>query len=170
MPELFHFGEDPGIAVFEPHVAPTAATAEPRVWAVDAEHQPAYWFPRDCPRVTLWVRGATTPEDRDRFFAHSAATRVHAIEASWLDRMRRAELYAYAMPEESFELHDEQGGFWVSKTAVRPSRCEPVGDLLARHADAGIELRIVPSLWPLHDTVAGSTVGFSMIRMRNAGR
>jgi hypothetical protein len=45
---------------------------------------------------------------------------------------------------------------------------EPVGDLLARHAAAGIELRITPSLWPLCDAVVGSGLRFSMVRMANA--
>src|SRR5271169_3822451 len=33
-----------------------------------------------------------------------------------------------------------------------------VGDLLGRHADAGIELRITPSIWPFWRRVASSTV------------
>jgi hypothetical protein len=32
----------------------------------------------------------------------------------------------------------------------------------------GAEVRLVESLWPLHDAVAASTLEFSMIRMRNA--
>jgi hypothetical protein len=32
----------------------------------------------------------------------------------------------------------------------------------------GVEVRILPSLWSLHDAVAKSTLQFSMIRMRNA--
>ena len=35
-------------------------------------------------------------------------------------------------------------------------------------ADAGIELRITPSLWPLHDMLVESGLRFSMVRMRNA--
>jgi hypothetical protein len=31
-----------------------------------------------------------------------------------------------------------------------------------------VELRITPSLWPLRDAVAGSTLEFSISRMRNA--
>ncbi len=48
-----------------------------------------------------------------------------------------------------------------------------MGDLLDAHAAAGIELRVVPSLWPLHDAVAygpgaSTTWDFSIVRMRNA--
>jgi len=41
-------------------------------------------------------------------------------------------------------------------------------DLLSAHFDASIELRVVPSLWPLHDRIVHSGFDFSMVRMRNA--
>ena len=44
-----------------------------------------------------------------------------------------------------------------------------IDDLVGRHAGAGIELRITPSIWPFWRRVTGSTVGFSGSRLRNAG-
>ena len=44
-----------------------------------------------------------------------------------------------------------------------------LGDLLAKHALAGIELRIVPALAPLWERVVASTLEFSGIRLRNLG-
>jgi hypothetical protein len=44
------------------------------------------------------------------------------------------------------------------------------GDLVGQHADAGIELRIVPELWPLWERVIASTLEFSGIRLRNLKR
>jgi hypothetical protein len=44
----------------------------------------------------------------------------------------------------------------------------PVGDLLARHAEAEIELRIVQNLWPLIDKIIASGLEFSIIRQGNA--
>ena len=41
---------------------------------------------------------------------------------------------------------------------------EFVGEMAARD----VELRVTPSLWPLHDAVIASTLQFSCIRMRNA--
>jgi hypothetical protein len=41
-------------------------------------------------------------------------------------------------------------------------------DLLGRHGDAGIELRITPSIWPYWHQVIASTVEFSGIRLANA--
>jgi len=42
-----------------------------------------------------------------------------------------------------------------------------LGDLLAQHAEAGIELRVVPQLRPLWERVIASTLEFSGIRLRN---
>ena len=45
---------------------------------------------------------------------------------------------------------------------------EPVGDLLALHEEAGIQLRVLPNLWAFWDEVVASTLRFSGIRLRNA--
>jgi hypothetical protein len=42
-----------------------------------------------------------------------------------------------------------------------------LGDLLEKHAEASIELRIVPKLLPIWQHVIASTVEFSGIRLRN---
>jgi hypothetical protein len=71
------------------------------------------------------------------------------------------------MPAETFEPWDK---FFVSRETVVPLELVELGDLLVRHADAGIELRIAPSLYPLWDTVVATTLDFSGIRLRNAVR
>jgi hypothetical protein len=43
-----------------------------------------------------------------------------------------------------------------------------VPDLFALHEAAGIQLRVLPNLWPFWQAVTGSTLGFSGIRLRNA--
>ncbi len=58
-------------------------------------------------------------------------------------------------------------GYWVSREPVEPLECVALGDLLVRHVEAGIELRIVPELRPLWDRVIASTLEFSGIRLRN---
>ena len=92
---LYHFSEDPDIARFDPHVPAAQPAAPPLVWAIDEEHAPHYLFPRDCPRVCFWVGPGTTPADRERFFAHTRARKVIAVETSWLERVRGATLYEY---------------------------------------------------------------------------
>lgn len=148
-----------------PHVAATSDRPEPYVWAVDAEHAPAYWFPRDCPRVTFW---AVRPPGPAEAVLLGGAGRVHAVEWSWLGRLRDAELYRYAFDARPFRGWDAAAGYHVAQCPVRPLRVEPVGDLLQAHAAAGIQLRLLPNLWPLADHVQATTLEFSMIRMRNA--
>jgi hypothetical protein len=165
---LWHFSEDPALQTFRPRLTP-ASPAEPAVvWAVDTRHAPLYWFPRDCPRGCIWPVSTTTAADRERFFGQSAATRIHVTESGWLARLRSCRLYAYRLPAESFRYH-AVGGYWVSDDQVDALERTETGDLLARHAEAGIELRVTPSLWPFWRRVTASTVEFSGVRLRNAG-
>jgi len=105
-----------------------------------------FWFPRDCPRGTFWARPETTDADVERFLDGDRSRRVHAIESVWLDRMRAARIFAYRMADTTFRPHDTVGGYWLSTAAVEPLEMVELGDLLERHAGAGIELRIVPDI------------------------
>lgn len=160
---LWHVSENPAIKRFEPHVAATAGRDEPLVWAVDTRHLPLYWFPRDCPRACFWAAAGTTENDRALL---RGSAQVHAVEEVWLDRLRVGRVVAYRLPEEPFE--HEGDGFWVSRETVEPLELVEFGDLVALHESALIELRVVPSIWPLWRRVAGSTLEFSGIRLRNA--
>ena len=165
---LWHVSENPGIERFEPHVSATAAEREPLVWAIDTRHLPLYWFPRDCPRGTFWADADTTPEDAARLLG--GASRVHVIQESWLERMRETTVFAYRLPEPSFEPHPEVGGYWVSRAAVAPLGVERLGDLVGRHERAEIDLRVLADLWGIWNEVAASTLEFSGMRLRNAAR
>lgn len=165
--ELWHVSEDPTIEVFVPHHQPLHALDEPLVWAVDTWHMPLYWFPRDCPRACWWAKDDTTDEDVERWLDGDRTRRVSAVESAWLERLRAVRLYAYRLPDDSFEPWDK---FFVSRDTVTPLELVELGDLLARHADAGIELRIAVTLYPLWDTVIRTTLECSGIRLRNAVR
>jgi hypothetical protein len=158
MMTVLHFSENPQIRTFRPHRPLGREHEPPKVWAIDDLKAPLYWFPRDCPRITFW------PENDP-----SHHRRVHAIEWVWLDAMRTTVLYVYRLDGASFEPAPGGGG-WVSDETLTPLSVEPVGDLLDRHAAAGIELRLLDDLWPLHDWVLATApaVDFSMVRMRNA--
>jgi hypothetical protein len=164
---LWHFSEDPSLGRFRPLAPAASPEARPLVWAVDTRHAPMFWFPRDCPRGCIWPVSATTPEDRERFFGGSAANRVHVMEVGWLGRMRDCRLYAYRLPGGAFRPH-EVGGYWVADEPVDAMEQVVVDDLLGRHASAGIELRITPSIWPFWRLVTNSTVEFSGSRLRNS--
>ncbi|MEV6298230.1 DUF6886 family protein [Actinoplanes sp. NPDC051861] len=165
--EVLHFSEDPSITRFVPHVAVTARQPEAYVWAVDSDQAPSYWFPRQCPRALAWVRPETTAADRDRIIGAGCGKRVHAIEYAWLDRMRTTRLYAYRLPAGEFRPFGEHA-FVAVEPVVPLGEPEPVGDLVECHARAGIQLRVLDSLWSFWDEVIASTVGFSGIRLRNA--
>ena len=162
---LWHVSEDATIERFEPHLSRTATSREPRVWAIDTRHLPLYWFPRECPRGTFWATPATSARDAELLMG---ASRVHAVEGAWLERMRAAQVVAYRLPEETFAPDPEVGGYWLSRTPVVPMEVVQLGDLFALHAEAGIELRIVESLWPLWNRVTDSTLEFSGVRLHNA--
>jgi hypothetical protein len=166
-PELWHVSDDDLIRRFEPRANPEHDSPEALVWAIDAEHAPAYWFPRDLPRGTFWAAETTTDDDVERFLTGDRTRRVHAIESSWLRQLRDAVVFAYRLPPATFEPYGRAAGYYVSREPVDPLEVVRLDDLLARHAEAGIELRIVPSLWPLWQRVIASSLEFSGIRLRN---
>lgn len=166
---LWHFSQDPGLRSFAPRLSPSNPEASATVWAVDTRHAPLYWFPRDCPRGCIWPVSTTTASDRERFFGQTTAARIHVIENSWLYQLRACELYAYRLPNDSFVPHDV-GGYWVSDQPLAAEERVTVGDLLTRHAEAEIELRITPSIWKFWDLVTSSTIEFSGMRLSHAAR
>jgi hypothetical protein len=165
---LWHVSEEPGLGRLVPHVPRSNPSAPPLVWAVDSRHLPLYWFPRDCPRVCIWPVSTTAADDRDRFFGQTGADRIHVIESAWLERMRTCSLVAYRLPTGPFRPHSEVGGYWVADTPVEALDRIAVGDLLIRHVEAAIELRVTPSIRPFWERVVASTVEFSGIRLPNA--
>jgi hypothetical protein len=116
-----------------------------------------------------WVTSSTSDEDRDRVLGPGGGERVHAIEYAWLDTLRTVRLFAYRLPAAPFAPFGEPVPH--AHVAVEPVEplgpAEPVGDLLRLHEEAGIQLRVLPNLWPFWDAVTTSSLGFSGIRLRN---
>lgn len=161
MTDLWHFSEDRSLGRFVPR--------DGKVWAIDDRHSWLYWFPRDCPRACFWAVQRTTDEDVERWLDGDRDRRVAAIETGWLERLRAVRLYAYRMPPEPFDVVEDDR-FYIASAPVQAIECVEVGDLLARHAEAGNELRITPSLYPLWDKIVETSLDFSGIRLRNAVR
>ena len=158
---LWHFSEDPGLGRFVPR--------DRKVWAIDEEQSWLYWFPRDCPRACFWAVESTTDDDVERWLDGDRERRVAVIETAWLERVRAVRLYAYRLPLELFDVVEDDRFHIASRPVDAIERVE-LGDLLARHADAGNELRVAPALYPLWDKVIESTLDYSGIRLRNAVR
>ncbi len=167
---LYHVSENPNIECFEPRLPPRSGVGpvEPVVWAIDEEHVHNYLLPRDCPRVTFYALPISAPADVERLLTGTSARFVVAIEARWLPVVQRTQLYQYDLPPDTFEVHDADAGYFVSREAVSPRGVTPITDVLTELTRRDVELRVTPSLWPLHDAVVASTLQFSIIRMRNA--
>jgi hypothetical protein len=161
---LFHISEEANISRFEPR--PSEYTSEPVVWAIDDAHLPNYLVPRDCPRVTYYAGPQTSDADREILLGLGSA--VVAIEQLWMARLEQCRLYCYSLPVQTFECLDAGAGYFVSRGAVVPAGVEVLPDPISELRRRGVELRVVPNLWPLRDVVIASSLQFSIIRMRNA--
>ena len=170
---LFHFSDDPDIAVFEPRplripsIRPSGREwlNGPLVWAIDADHDFMYLFPRDCPRILL---GATpdTPEAERRCWLGDWRA-VAYVERHWLERLQAETIHRYELPAEGFEDLDD-AGIWVSRKRVVPIDHLAMSRLDREFAPRGVDLRVVDSLRPLKN-LWDTSLHVSGIRLRNAG-
>ena len=166
---LYHFSEDPAISRFVPHIPPSNPGHAPAVWVIDAEHAPLYWFPRHCPRVSVWARTATEQAELSERFG-TDARRICAAETGWLERIRSARIYRYEFDPEPFRPWEEAAGQWIADIPVTPERVVELNDLLAVHAAADIELRITPTLGGVMGQILESRLPFGFVRLRDARR
>jgi hypothetical protein len=171
---LFHFSDDPKIVRFEPRPVRTPARRPlgrewlngPLVWAIDEAHRALYLFPRECPRILIWPTATTTREDRELWFAGSAARMIAFVERSRLDELAGASIFRYELPRVEF-VALEDAGMWVSHAAVSPLRVDALTDLLRELRAADVELRLVDSLANFAG-VFDTSLHASGVRLRNA--
>jgi GNAT superfamily N-acetyltransferase len=174
MPRLFHFSDDPAIARFEPRPVRTPSERGagrdwlngPLVWAIEDERQALYLFPRECPRILLWLTPATTEADRAAWWGGRDCAAIAHIEWAWLERLRTGSIWRYELPVEAFEDLDD-AGMWVSRRAVEPVGVERIDDLPSALRAEGVELRVMESLRPLKG-IWGTSLHASGVRLRNA--
>ena len=162
---IHHVSETAAISRFEPR---TDAEGRLRVWAIGESRLHNYLLPRDCPRVTYYATATTSERDRRAFFTVSDAQSVVAIEHRWLPALRATQLHVYEFDARDFVLEDAIAAYYVSTHAVTPIAQREIADPLTELFARGVELRVLSSLWPLRDAVVASSLGFSIIRMRNA--
>ncbi|NNE12022.1 MAG: hypothetical protein HKN41_07220 [Ilumatobacter sp.] len=166
---VFHYSEDGAIDRFTPHVPDSNPSHPAAVWAIDAEHSPLSWFPRDCPRISAWATDDRQREVLRREFA-TDADRICAAESGWLDRVRRAHVFRYSFDGEQFARWAEAEGQYISGDVVHPIAVDELDDLLALHAAAEVDLRFIPKLGTLMDRMLASGLPFSFVRIRDARR
>jgi hypothetical protein len=166
MPQLLHFSENPDIKVFRPHVPASSPDNPPMVWAVDEVHAPGFWFPRSAPRACCWTIGKPLSDLGRELLG--TAKRMHAMERTWLERMRACRMYVYRFDPAPFSTQNAEAGYYSTRETITPLSMAPAGDLVELHAQAGIELRVVENLWPTIDAILASGLEFSIIRKMNA--
>ena len=169
---LFHVSEDGNIERFVPR-PPTRTDLDPNiglVWALCERTLPNFLTPRDAPRVCFHAHERTPPSLVERLFSFPDRPYVVAVEAAWLERLRRVKLYLYEVSPEGFALQDENAGYYVSTKTQTPLARWEVDDCLQALAQRRVELRVLPGLWPLcHQIQAlGGALHWSMCRMQNA--
>lgn len=165
---VYHFSDDGAIQRFLPRPAPSDPSRPPAVLAVGPEHAPLYWFPRHCPRVSVWATGRAQQEVLRELFG-TDASRVCAVENGWLDRIRATELFRYEFDMAQFRPESEPGHF-VAFEPVEPRAVVVIDDLLGMHASAGVELRIAPKLGALMDQILASGLPYNFVRLRDVRR
>jgi hypothetical protein len=174
-PRLFHFSEQHDIERFVPR--PVLVPSErpvgmewlngPLVWAVEDARQGDYLFPRNCPRILLWLTSKTTANDKEQWWGASTACALAYVEQAWWNRLSSATIYRYDMPAKPFTRVDDEGGFWVSREVVAPSGVQSISDLPNALAEQNVEMRVVDRLTHLRG-VWGWSFHASGIRLRNA--
>ena len=166
---VFHYSEDGSIRRFAPHRPPSNPSHPPAVWAIDAEHAPLYWFPRHCPRISVWAYDDEQQARLSELF-QTEASRICATETIWIDPMRAAQVYEYHFDAAQFAPWASADGQYISAEAVQPVEVVALDDLFAKHAEAEIELRFTPKLGRLMDQMLASGLPFSFVRIRDARR
>jgi hypothetical protein len=160
---VLHYSEDADISVFAPHVPPTNPEQPAQVWAIEPRYAALYWFPRDCPRVAVWANDAPQQRALENRFA-TAAARVqfaHARDERWI---RSTDLWEYTFDAAAFEPWPDAEGQWITTSTVRPTAIRKLGDLVAEHARAGVDLRFIDELTAVRDQVVTSGLPFSIAR------
>ena len=145
---VFHYSEDGTIRRFAPHVPQTNPGHRRRCGRSTPSHSPLYWFPRRCPRISVWARDE--PEQQAAFseLFESEASRIVAAETDWMEPgPRRQALSATCSTLRRSKPWDDADGQYVShdvvypgasRAARRPARAARRGrGRIAVHATAG---------------------------------
>ncbi|MFK5706383.1 DUF6886 family protein [Lysinibacillus boronitolerans] len=165
---LFHVSEDPTIMTFHPRLPerPDLDAKKGLVWAINERCLPNYLTPRDCPRVCFHAGDQTTEQDRQQYLPQ--ASHVVVIENKWLEVLKTTSLYLYEFDSNGFTLQDDIAGYYTSEITQMPIHVSEINDIAKALLERNVELRIVDSLWEIHDDIQNTSLNWSMCRMRFA--
>jgi len=167
---LFHVSEEANIEVFNPRI-PARKDLDQSVglvWAIDEKRLPNFLTPRDCPRVAYCIGENTTEDDKKAFFTSPSVKHTVIIECNWFHRMKDTTLYLYEFDPKDFELQDEIAGYYISKVPQVPIAKHIITDVFSELMLRNVEIRIVDTLWEIAERIKGSTLHWSLCRMKNA--
>ncbi len=115
--------------------------------------------------MTVWANDAPQRHRLQVLFGTDAA-RVHFAPVSRSEEIASCVLYEYRFDPGGFEPWIEAEGQWISLRTVTPVDVAPVGDLIARHREANVDLRFVRDLRAVRSKVLDSRLPFSIVRYR----
>lgn len=164
---LFHVSENPEISSFRPRQISNRMDMPPVVWAVDGEHQYGFY----CPRIVISHEVSMDPSLEADFFGHTAAQMIIVMEQAWYEQLRKTTIYRYVFEPYGFQLFDEIAGYYVSEQVTVPIQTDAITDPLLGlcRPELRIEVRLVPSLYPLRDQILSSGLkDFSIHRLKYA--
>jgi len=152
---LFHVSEDSSIRAFSPRPAPTpeAGLSGAAVWSITELKLPNYLLPRDCPRVC---------------YVDNSKQHTIVLENAWRRKIEDTVLYLYQFDSNDFEIFDDNAGYWISRSTVRPIIIRKITEPLLELQKRNIKLEFVKDLHPIKDRVTSKYTEFSIIRFRNA--
>ena len=167
---LYHISENPNIQRFNPRpiLNQNCEIVGNAVWAIDEDHLANYLLPRDCPRLVFFKNNNSTKADIEKFSGNSSADRIIAVESFWGSQIFEQNLFQYEFDDSQFSCIDESAGYFISRDTVNPIKATCISNGLLRILSTNTEFRIMPSLWKLREDVINSSLGYSIIRMRNA--
>lgn len=170
MEKLFHISEEPGIKIFTPRESPQFydKIKGKVVFAIFDKMLHNYLLPRDCPRVCFYAGENTSGADKLKFIENSNATYVINVEERWKETMAKTKLYRYEFNPDSFEMLDENAGYYISYNEQIHVNETVIDNIFTELKNRNAELRFLPSIIKLAEQTAKSTLNYSIIRLKNA--
>lgn len=167
---LFHFSEDPGIEKFVPRVqrSKNHSVLDEVVWAIAEPMSWTYLTPRDCPRIAFCAGTESREEDIEKLLNGEPDKKVLVLESAWMERCLKTPIYRYEFDLAGFRLQDAPSQAFLAREAQTPIAVVEIARPFFALLEAGVEVRVTPSLWEIRERVYRSSLRWGFIRLRHA--